>query len=54
MPEKRTSPRRKMVLPVNVTIDSVFYLALGITRPGHGLAPSERIATRNDHKNLNF
>ena len=36
MPEKRTSPRTKMVLPVKVTIDRVTYLAhtIDITHTG--------------------
>jgi hypothetical protein len=36
MPDKRTAPRRKMVLPVKVTIDKVTYLAhtLDITNTG--------------------
>ena len=53
MLNRRKSQRRKMVLPVKVSIDSVTHLAhtIDITDVGARLGrPPNPIETRNDHK----
>ena len=53
MLETRKSPRRKMVLPVKVSIDEITHLAhtqLTSRIAGHGWGSSNAIATRNDRK----
>jgi hypothetical protein len=63
MPEKRTSPRTKMVLPVKVTIDRVTYLAhtIDITHTGARLGalrtqlqPGMIISLRRGSKKAKF
>lgn len=52
MLEKRKSPRRKMVLPVKVSIDRVDLLAYTVdtTDGGAGWGPPNAVATGNDRK----